>query len=173
MRRMLVPAAVSLFVMGIAFEAVACGDKLLVVGRGARFQRGYVAIYPASVLLVDTERTAANGLLVSLRRAGHRVDVVQDSNHVRGAVTDKKYEVVLSDWSNASEIEPVVSSAAPSALFLPMLDDTSPADVAAARKVYRCTLQPDKKKGNRNFLAGLDEAIESKRKAKPLECDLK
>src|SRR5687767_12947541 len=111
-QRMLVATACVLFALISAREAAACGDKLLVVGRGARFQRGYVAVHPTSVLLVDTNR-ASNDVMASLRRAGHRVDVVKTAADARGAVAAKKYEIVLADWTRASDVQPAVSSAAP------------------------------------------------------------
>jgi hypothetical protein len=172
-QRMLNATACVLFAMICAREATACGDKLLVVGRGARFQRGYVAVHPTSVLLVDPNGATSSDVMASLRRAGHRVDVVKDSTEVRGAVAANKYEIVLADWSRASDIQPAVSSAAPSVLFLPLLDGASDADVAAATKLYRCALQSDKKKAKRSFLARLDEAIDAKRKSKPVQCNLK
>lgn len=171
-RRMLFATAAVMFVLSIAGEAAACGDKFLVVGRGARFQRGYVAVHPASVLLVDKNRTGGNVLLLPLRRAGHRVDVVHDSDQLRRAVAGNNYDVVLGDWTSASEMQLVVSSAAPSVLFVPVLNGVSKTDLEAAKKLYGCPLESNKQKLNRNFLARLDNVIEAKRKSKPVKCDI-
>jgi hypothetical protein len=171
-RRMMFATAVSVFVLSAAVEAVACGDKFLIVGRGARFQRGYVSIYPASVLLVDTKGSAGKDLLVPLRRAGHRVDVVHDSGLVGRAMAGNNYEVVLSDWSSASEIQSLVSSAAKPALFVPVLNGASKTDLETATKLYGCPLDSGKRKVKRSFLARLDDVIEAKRKSKPVKCDL-
>ena len=55
--------------------AEACGDKFLRVGRGARYQRGYVAIHPACVLLYADPKSSVSAALRELepvlKRAGH------------------------------------------------------------------------------------------------------
>ena len=150
--RMLFATAGILLAASFAGDTLACGDKLLVVGRGARFQRGYVAIHPASVLLLDTMRTAGSDLLVPLRRAGHRVDVVHDSDQLRRAIAATNYDVVLADWRSASEVQPLVSAATPSVLFVPVLRGASKTDVETATKLYGCPLEPDKRKVKRSFL---------------------
>ena len=167
--RMISLTAVVVFVSGVVPEAVACGDKFLVVGRGARFQRGYVAVHPASLLLIDTKRNAGE-ILQPLRRAGHRVDVAHNVDEVRRAVAGKTYDVVLADWSAVPEVRPMVSSAAPSAVFLPVLNGATTADIESATRLYGCPLDATKAKAKRSFLARLDDVIEAKRKSKPMIC---
>lgn len=49
-------AACLVLVLAIHMEnADACGDKFVRVGRGGRYQRGYIATHPAAVL-VDARR---------------------------------------------------------------------------------------------------------------------
>jgi hypothetical protein len=152
-------------------EALACGDKQLVVGRGARYQRGYVAINPTTVLLVDAG--SSNELLAPLKRAGHRVEVVSDSGELRRAIVSNDWEVVLADWNRASEVQELVSAGASSAMFIPVLSGAASAlDLEAAKRTYGCPLESSKPKLNRNFLARLDEVIDAKRKSRPLSCNV-
>ncbi len=173
MTRRIFFAAVALSLLtSSAQEVLACGDKLLVVGRGARYQRGYVAINPTSVLVVDAG--SSNQLLAPLKRAGHRVEVVRDSGELRRAIAANNHEVVLADWSRASEVQALVSSVQSSAMFVPVLSGAaSAADLEAAKKTYGCPLESSKPKVNKNFLARLDDVIDAKRKSKPLSCDVK
>ena len=73
-----------LVVMAIGVSALypaaqACGDKFLMVGRGARFQRAYASVYPGKVLIYarpSTDMKAAirdPQLHKALRQAGHAV----------------------------------------------------------------------------------------------------
>ncbi|HUP45714.1 MAG TPA: hypothetical protein VM779_09405 [Thermoanaerobaculia bacterium] len=169
MKRPVVVAAV-LLVMVVAGEAFACGDKFLVVGRGARFQRGYVAVYPGSILVVDSDKGGKKNLLLPLRRAGHRADVVSGAEEIRRAVATNDYDVVLAEWSRASEVASVVSSAAPSLPFVPILDGASKRELEDAVRQYGCPLESKNSKVAGNFLARLDEVIEAKRKSRPPTC---
>jgi hypothetical protein len=172
-RRVWLSAACVVFGASVAVETLACGDKLLVVGRGARYQRGYVAIHPTSVLLVAAGSSTGSELLAPLKRAGHRVEIVRDSGELRRAIASDNYEVVLADWSQASEVQALVSSAASSAMFVPVLSGAASAsDLEAAKKTYGCPLDSSKPKLNKNFLGRLDDVIDAKRKSKPLSCNV-
>jgi hypothetical protein len=63
----------SLLALGPA-ASEGCGDKFQRVGRGARFQRGYVALHPACVLLYARPQSpiakALRDLEPALKRAG-------------------------------------------------------------------------------------------------------
>jgi hypothetical protein len=168
-RRVWLSAACVVFGASVAVETLACGDKLLVVGRGARYQRGYVAVYPTSVLVVDS--APGNELLAPLKRAGHRVEVVRDSGELRRAIASNNYEVVLADWSRAPEVQALVSAAS-TAMFVPVLSGASASDLEAAKKTYGCPLESSKPKLNKNFLARLDDVIDAKRRSKPLSCNV-
>ena len=62
-------------------DAFACGDKFVRVGRGARYQRGYVALHPASIVVYMGSGATASGTLKgmepALKAAGHKVVTVK------------------------------------------------------------------------------------------------
>ena len=62
--------------------AHACGDKFLMAGRGAKFQRAYASVYPGKVLIYSQSSKNAKTAIrdpqlhKALRQAGHKlVDV--------------------------------------------------------------------------------------------------
>ena len=74
--------ALALFVSAMVLQQgtpdlQACGDKFLLVGRGAKFRQAYAAVYPASILVfASPQRSAAKAirdprLQTDLKTAGH------------------------------------------------------------------------------------------------------
>lgn len=154
-----------------ASEASACGDKYLSVGRGARFQRGYVSLRPVSIAVLKHEATARKDFLSRLKLAGHRIEIVVDVAALSSRLAASKFDVVLADYSDAAEVNRSIQKMALKPLFLPVVDSASP-NAAAAHREYGCLLSGNPKSKQLNFLAVLDEATESYRKAIPVKCDL-
>ncbi|HET7710448.1 MAG TPA: hypothetical protein VFL80_00820, partial [Thermoanaerobaculia bacterium] len=75
MRKSLQTVILAVAALAASPQLWACGDKYLSVGRGARFQRGYVSTRPASVVVVARDVTARKDFLTRLKLAGHRVVV--------------------------------------------------------------------------------------------------
>src|SRR5205807_3523693 len=78
--------------------ADACGDKLLRIGRGARFQR---TMHPATVLIylpssaTADASTKAPKLQAFLKKAGHKSSIVQGTDRLSQALGSGQYDVVL------------------------------------------------------------------------------
>src|SRR5215203_4557350 len=66
-------------IASVGDSVAACGDKFLMVGRGARFQRAYASVHPGKLLIFarpSTDEKAAirnPQLHKALRQAGHSV----------------------------------------------------------------------------------------------------
>jgi len=115
--------------------AQACGDKFLMVGRGAKFQRAYASVYPGKVLIYA--RPAADSkaairdpqLHKALRQAGHAVSVIEDWPLLEQALKSVPVDVVLVDVAEADKLQPLVSSSAtaPAALYVAFPGDQSKA----------------------------------------------
>jgi hypothetical protein len=155
-----------------ANDVAACGDKYLTVGRGARFQRGYVSLRPVAVAVLGHAATGKKEFLTRLKMAGHRIEVMKDVPALKARVAASKFDVVLADYADASAVTASFKEMAAKPLFLPVVDAGS-TDAAAAHKEYGCLLRGDAKSKQQNFLAVLDEAVESSRAAKPVKCDIK
>ena len=169
----------SVFAATIAFallsldSAQACGDKFLIVGRGSRFQRAYVAVHPAALLLVGSNVTAQREMQARLKIAGHRLQVVS-VDQIPGALAAARYDFILADFRDVTAVAGVLPAGVAPTPILPVIDGTSKTEMSAATKEYKCLLENSSgMKGARHFLAALDLAMESKLKATDLHCDLK
>jgi hypothetical protein len=153
-----------------AADATACGDKFLTVGRGTRFQRGYVAIHPSSITLLDGKTTGRSDFRKRLRMAGHRLEISKDLTALKSNLASGKYTVVLADLSEASKVESLLTETGTKATFLPVVDASATGESADALKKYSCIVDPASNKKKDNFLAVLDSAIEASTEGKPAVC---
>src|SRR5437016_13919372 len=85
----------------------ACGDKLLVLGRGIRFQSRHTP-RAAAVLLYLPPAAAGQAITdpdleSALREAGHTVHAVTTNDELRDALHGGNYDVVLTNVTNAAE----------------------------------------------------------------------
>jgi len=110
MRRLLVSITVAfILLVQAAIPVGACGDKLLVLGRGIRFQSRHTP-RAASVLLylpaTPAEQSLSDPNIESaLREAGHTVRAVTTGEDLQGALRSGTYDVVLANITNTPDIE--------------------------------------------------------------------
>lgn len=140
----------------------ACGDKFLRVGRGARFQRGYVALHPARIVLLARPTTpvgrALKDLEPALRRAGHRTVVVDGPAGMGSALRGSTQDVVMAELDDVPSVETALQgmSAAPS--ILPVLHESAAARVATVEKRFACVVASCRRSGD--VLAEIDGLME-------------
>jgi hypothetical protein len=104
----------------------ACGDKFLLVGRGVRFQRAYLAVHPANILIYARSTTNADRAIrdpqfhKTLRQAGHQLSVIEDTTLFEHALRVSNFDIVLADLTEAPTIDVLVMSAPshPKALYV-------------------------------------------------------
>ena len=134
-------AAVSILIALMSFDtAMACGDKFLIVGRGSRFQRAYVAIHPASLLLVGANVTAQREVQSRLKIAGHRLQVVS-MDQIPRALAASRYDFILADFHDVAGVNRILQGGTANVVVLPVIDGTSKLDMTAAGKEYSCLLE--------------------------------
>src|SRR5438552_18265118 len=110
MRRLIASLAVAFTALAQgAVHLDACGDKLLVLGRGIRFQSRHTP-RAASVLLYLPATPAGQSMSdpnieSALREAGHTVRAVTTGEDLQGALRSGTYDVVLANITNAPDIE--------------------------------------------------------------------
>src|SRR4029450_11032013 len=98
--------------------AHACGDKFLMAGRGAKFQRAYASVYPGKLLIYSqSSRNAKTAirdpqLYKALRQAGHTVSIIDDWTLFENALKSGPVDVVLVDVPEAPRLQPIVASSA-------------------------------------------------------------
>jgi hypothetical protein len=124
-------------------DAFACGDKFVRVGRGARYQRGYVALHPASIVIYMGSGAAASGTLKgmdkALKAAGHKV-VTVPADALASTLRDGKQDLVLTDFGDAPRIASEVKAAPNAPELLPVMKKPTPEAFAAAEKDWMCVI---------------------------------
>ena len=158
----------SLILMGLLLTgaiAWACGDKLMLV-MGARSSQ-IKPLHPASILVYPGQSASASLLRglpsqPAFKKAGHRIQLVEDAAGFDSVLKAGKYDVVVADIANASELSQQVSSAASKAVLLPVAFKVSKEEQSAAQKKYHCLLKAPS--GPENYLAAIDQAMEWKLK---------
>lgn len=151
--------------------ALACGDKLLVLGLGVRFQRAYAAVHPASILIYRPRPSAVPAAMkeleATLKDAGHKVQTVEDATKLAEALKTGTYDLVLVDVATAPTLEQEVRSSPSKPTMLPLSYNATKADVATAAKRFGSLLNIPSKSGQ--YLATIDRAMESRSKGgKPI-----
>lgn len=154
-------AAAMLCVTRLSLDA--CGDNLLVIGRGVRFQDD-TAEYPASILHLMTSRifdpaTLSDTNLQSfLGRAGHRLRSVRSEKEFEEALRSGRYDLVVINVEDAPALEAMIQSAPSKPLLLPFVYSGTKADVVAAKRRYGVVLKAPAKPAH--WLETLDSAME-------------
>jgi hypothetical protein len=148
MRRVLILAAV---LVGAApsLQSItyACGDKFLLVGRGARFNQVYAAIYPATILLYShSSRSGSAAILdpkfqASLTRAGHRLQVVKDEDLLAQTLQAGRFDLVLVEVADVEAIKPHADQSPSKPTVLPVMYQPTKAEAQAVKARYQCELK--------------------------------
>lgn len=163
-RSILVSAA--LFATLPAAGADACGDKFQRVGRGARYQRGYAALYPACILVYSKASSPATQTLrelePALKHAGHKLLVVKELAELGSALRTGHYNLVLTGIEDTAEVEKA-SASDPRTPIIPVLVRPSKEAIAVAQKRYPGVVEAPGKKSA--LLESIDQVLEARAKA--------
>jgi hypothetical protein len=143
----------------------ACGDKFLMVGRGAKFQRAYASVYPGKLLIYARPSTDAKAAIrdpqlhKALRQAGHAVSVIEDWALLEQALKTVPVDIVLVDVAEAGKLQSVLPSSptSPAALYVAFPRSQPPADVVCRLKSSDRPLR---------FLDEVEHAMKARSRAK-------
>jgi ABC-type amino acid transport substrate-binding protein len=150
----------------IAAVAWGCGDKLMLI-MGARSLR--IKAGPPALILAYPGQKASAALIRDLqlqpavKKAGHRIQVIEDPAGLDNALKGGKYDLVLADLANANELSQRLSSAPSKPVILPVAFRASKEEQSAAQKKYHCLLKAPSNPGQ--YLEAIDQAMEWKLKA--------
>ena len=146
--------------------ALACGDKLLALGRGLRFQRSYAAQQANLVIYSAGPQSSATlgstKLQTTLRRAVHSLQLVQGGSQLDQALKSGKVDVLLVDFADLAGITSQLQSAPSKPVILPVIVKPSKAGLAAALKEYKFALKAGA--DDFEYLTAIDEAMKSRLK---------
>lgn len=147
--------------------AEGCGDKFLRVGRGARFQRGYVALHPACILLYARPRSpvaeALRELAPALNKAGHKALLVEDPGGIAPALRTTHYNLVMTELSEVPVVRQQAKDLVTPLAILPVIHSGTPEATAGAEREFGCYVTTPGKKAD--VLAEIDGLLERQLKA--------
>lgn len=162
MTKLMLAAGLAGAVLAMGGDAMACGDKLVIVGRGMRPKRVKGSV-PASILVYADPRGSMPAALEEghlrrdLEKAGHRVRSVGTREELDSALDTGTYDLVFTDIKTAPAIQTEAKSASSKPTVLPTLFNPSDADLAAATRDYHCVVKaPGSQK---DYLAVVNEAM--------------
>lgn len=177
MKRYVLPSIIVMLsvVMQNSTTAYACGEKLLALGRGIRFQSRH-SPRPASVLLYlpqsATGRPLSDPNLESaLKEAGHAVRAATTSADLEIALRSGSYDVVLANLTDAPDLERAQALTTGHAVVLPAVYLVAPtsqakqqtrADRDNAAKTFGVMVEVPGRPGH--YCAAVDKAMELKLK---------
>jgi hypothetical protein len=158
--------ALAVGVPAIYSVAQACGDKFLMVGRGAKFQRAYASVYPGKVLIYTRPSTNSKAAIrdpqlhKALRQAGHAVSVIEDWTLLEQALKTVPVDVILVDVAEADRLQPVVASSAghPDPMYVAFSSSKS----AAVQKDLVCRLKSSD--GTLKYLEEIENVMKARSK---------
>jgi DNA-binding NtrC family response regulator len=149
-----------------ATAGLACGDHLLVIGRGVRFQHAY-AQHRGNLLIYATRSESGAGLRsaklqATLKKVGHKLETVEGVSQLDQVLKSENVDVVLADFADLAAIGRELQSAPSKPVILPILFKPSKAELAAVQREYKFTLKAPADEVQ--FLTAIDEAMRSRPK---------
>jgi len=168
--------ALSLGFLGLlasSADSLACGDKLVVVGRGLRASRIRGGPQRASILLYADPKGALPAALdeghlrKDLERAGHRLRSVGTREELKSALGTGTYDLLFVDAKTATLVEAEAREASSKPTVLPTLFNPSEAELAAVSRQYQCVVKaPGQQK---DYLSVVNEALAARAKQPPAQ----
>jgi ABC-type amino acid transport substrate-binding protein len=161
-RALLTFGLTSAILFSMANPAGACGDKLLVLGRGIRFQALFG--HAASILGYADPGSQAMTVMhdpefqASVRKAGHKLQLISNVNQLSEALKSGRYDLVLTDMTNAVRLNKEVQTLASRPVVVPIVYGGAKDEIKAAEKQYHCVMKAPNK--NSGYLSAIDQALE-------------
>jgi hypothetical protein len=174
MRRQILLAGVLVLGIGVIGTGVAagCGDKFVLVARGARVARSQ---YPSSILIFmnPSSRVPAAEkefhVEATLKAAGHKAVVAESEAEVQKALASGKYDLVLADAADVPALRKEATASSSKPVVLPLLYKPTAGELAAAEKEANCMVRASNK--SRDLLVVVDETMKGRRAGVAAICD--
>jgi len=119
--------------------ANACGDKTMRVKTGLRFYQTQAGKHPSTILIHSAALPAGNAaqLREFLNKVGHRATAMDDVGSIKNSLRTSHYDIVLTNLSEASELQKQVESFTPKTVVVPVLLKLPKSEEKAAAKQYK------------------------------------
>jgi len=143
-------------------NGLACGDKLLVIGRGVRFQN---AKQPANIVIYSDgpQSRAILGsakLQNTLKLAGHKIQIIEGASQLDEVLKSGRVDVILIGLADIAGITRLIQSAPSKPAILPILVKPSKAELASAQRAYKFALNASD--DGTQYLIVIDEAMKAR-----------
>lgn len=174
MRKSLAAIGMLAGVFLVSQSLFACGDKLVLLGRGVRFQRMLATKHPATILVYLNPTAGISAadreyqLRSLLKLAGHKPRAVTSAADLTKELGSGKYDLVLADYSDSAAMEKEVQAAKAKTSLIPVVYNPTAEQRAAAEKQYSCLVTPSKK--NYDLLKVIDQAMVTRPDSAGLKC---
>jgi hypothetical protein len=174
MRKSLVALGALAGILCLVQPLFACGDKLVLLGRGIRFQRMVATKHPATILVYLNPGAGISAadreyqLRSLLKLAGHKPRSVATATELTKEIGSGTYDLILADYSDVAGLEKQVLAAKPKPGLIPVMYNPSADQRAAAEKEYSCLVTPAKK--NYDLLKVIDQAMTTRPESSEPKC---
>lgn len=176
-KRLLVVAAVAAATtLTGASVSQACGDKLVPLGGGIRFEDIHLSRHPGKIILFlnpTSKLPTANHefhLGAALQRAGHSVSTVASHEELEQAVQTGNPDLVVADWSDVAQLQAELRVEAGSPPILPVLYKPTAEELLSARERTSCVAPAAKRNGRQTVVQSVEQLLERRGKGLPVEC---
>lgn len=165
MRRFLVGLSLTCGIVLLSvMQSPACGDKVLALGRAVKLR--YLSAHSTSILLYARAGTSSAGALSdpklqsTLKQSSKTLKYVTTPVELEEALDHAKYDLVLTDASDAAATELKLQAIYSHAVVVPVLNSGTKEQASALAKQYHVVLKTPGK--SNAYLFVLDEAMEMK-----------
>lgn len=165
----------ALAALAVPQAVAACGDKLVVLGRGVRFERIIESEYPGTIVLYLNPRSrlpAADEqfhLSSVLELAGHTVLLAKSRAELERSLREEPADLVLADIVDARSLSAELTATPAAPVVLPVLYKPTDAELAEAQRQTACLGQAAKRKRGQ-LLRTVESLLERRAKGLPTGC---
>ena len=155
--------------------ARACGDKLIVLGHGVRFESIAESRYPGTIVLYLNPQSRLPQadeqfhLAAVLELAGHTVVEVESRAGLDRALLDEHPDVVVADLVDVRTLRAELPADSAAPILMPVLYKPSEAELAEAQAQVSCLGKAAKGK-RRQLLRTVEDLLERRAKGLPTDC---
>jgi hypothetical protein len=141
--------------------ASACGDKLSAFSRAGNHSS---RVHRAQILLLAPAGSAAAALAAdaqfqrAVKKGRHELRVADSDDRLSSELATENFDLVLADAGLAAKVEEQIRLKSSSALFVPVLNSPSKAELRDMEHRYSVVLTSRAKSGH--YLDALDDAVE-------------
>jgi hypothetical protein len=169
----LVSFCIAVATLPVATAALACGDKLSVIGGGVSFDR--VSRHRGNVVMLvepNSSLRAANEALKlrqALEYAGNKVQMVDTPDALQLALQQRKVDVVLVSWGESGKLEAQLADQSGAPTVLPVAYKTDPVELTSASRQGACFARVEDH-ADKRLVRAVDRVMEQREKKAPLDC---